>query len=520
MKVQTLKIEHCIKYFGVIGMLGVCLLGLGLESAKAQTADDALRFSRRFPASGAEMMGRGGAGIAGVADFSSMRINPAGLGLFESSALTASLDALRTGDDGVFQVSGLNSSLNSDINDTRLGHFAYIYKFPTARGSLVIGAAFTQINTFERSLNFAGDNPSNSITDYLMPVPGEFTLVQGSDGVVPDFSRDLSFIGFEIFAIDLDQGLLDSGDPVPFLPAVTVGTVLQTGNVTESGRMKEFNIGGAGEAAPGVMVGLSLSIPYGTYRFDRIFEEEDINNDNDGTGGTTDFNFLRLDERIKSELIGVNVRVGVTAQLNRQLRAGLTVETPTYYNIDESFGTHLRTVFDNGDSFEYGDQPGEDAGSGVFEYDINTPWRIGAGLTFDHTGVSISADAEYVDWSQLELHSKDASFADENRFITQNLDAVINTRIGVQYTVGDVDLRGGFAYQPDPRPSVSGLDRNDTFFSAGLGYRFDEQVQVDLGWMQERFNDRYIPYGEVANAPVVSEEVVRNRFSLGVKLFF
>lgn len=509
--------------FDAIRQLAVLwiIFGFALASGvNAQTAEDALRFSRRFPANGAVMLGRGGAGIAGVADYSAMSINPAGLGFYDSSAFTGSLSALRTGDDGAFRISGASSGLNTNVNDTRLGHLAYIYKFPTARGSLVIGAAFTQVNTFERSLNYSGENPSNSITDFLMPVPGEFTLENGSDGVFPNFTRDLSFIGFETFAIDLNQGLVDAGDPVPFLPAVTAGTVLQTGNVVESGRMKEVNIGGAGEAAPGVMVGLSVNIPFGTYRFNRIFEEDDFRNDNNGTGGTTDFNFLSLNERVKSELIGVNVRAGVTAQLNRLVRVGLTVESPTYYNIDESFDTRLETIFDNGDSFIYGDQPDENAGSGVFKYDINTPWRLGAGLTLENARISVSADAEYVDWSQLELKSKNASFADENRFITQNLDAVINTRIGVQYTFGDVDLRGGFDYQPDPRKATGGLDRDKTYFSAGLGYRFDEQVQVDLGWMQERFDDRYLPYSEVTNAPVVNEQVTRNRFSLGFKLLF
>jgi hypothetical protein len=116
-----------------------------------------------------------------------------------------------------------------------------------------------------------------------MPLQGEFELTEDGTDVFTEFFRTPSFIAFETFAIDFDQGLFDDDDPIPFLPAVSTGTVLQSGFVTEEGRMSEINFGAAMEAAEGVMIGASLNIPVASYTFTRVFEEEDIFNDNDGS---------------------------------------------------------------------------------------------------------------------------------------------------------------------------------------------------------------------------------------------
>ena len=92
--------------------------------------------------------------------------------------------------------------------------------------------------------------------------------------------------------------------------------------------------------------------------------------------------------------------MGMSAKVNPQMLVGVTIETPTYYSVDEDFRTRLETFFDNGDAFE-------DHLSEFTEYEIETPWRLGAGLSYEVAGLTLSADAEYVDWSQLMLRAND-----------------------------------------------------------------------------------------------------------------
>ncbi len=493
--------------------------------AKAQSAEDAFRFSERFPATGAKQLGMAGVSRAGMPDWTTVATNPAGLGWMKRTQVLGSLNSWSTQDASLYQIGSFNSSLDTESSYTRLGNAGYVYKAPVARGSMAFAIGYNQMNSFRRNLFFSGENASNSITDFFMPLPGEFELVEDDgpdavpftddDFITAVFSRPLSSVAFETFGIDLDQGLIEAGSDVPFLPAVVRGTVLQTGEVFEEGGTEEFTFSGAAEVAPNVMLGVGLNLAHGNYRFSRFFNEVDINNDNDGTGITTDFESLRLNESLYSNMWGVNLRSGVSAAVTPQLRLGMTVETPTQYSVSEDFTMNLDTFFDNGDSFT-------DRINVLNDYTLKTPWRFGGGAALTLSMITISADAEYVDWSQLQLKSKnrgDFSFDDVNRGIRRDYDAVVNANIGAALKLGrKVTLRAGYAVQPDPRPTET-LDRSKEFFSAGIGIRFQRIFEIDLGWTNEQFKDLYQPYVEVDDAPIITEDITRNRVAVGLRFY-
>ncbi len=505
---------------------GLTMALIAPENSRAQDGADALRFLQQLPGITATANGIAGAGIGGRTDASAFRTNPAGLAWNETSWFAASLSNQNVSDEAVFNAPGSSTRLEPDVSSTGLASLAYAYKVPTAQGRLVVGAGFNQTSSFDRSLFYDGTNNANSITDFFMPLPGEFELNEDADGVFPSFSRDLSFIAFETFGIDLSPELIDAGDPVPFLPAVSAGTVRQVGTVEEDGRMTELSFAGAVEAAKDVMIGVSINIPFGEYNFLREHTEEDFQNDNDGTGGTTDFSSLRFTEAFSSDFVGVNARFGLSALVAPGARIGLTVETPTYVSVEESFNTVLETTFDNGDFFSYGNGLTETAGSGDFDYTITSPWKIGVGGSYAVSGLTLLADVEWVDWSQLELDADGFSFDQENQDIQRTLDAVVNARLGAEYQVEKLTLRGGFAIYPDPRESDSplvpsdGVDREQTYLSAGLGYAFSKEVSASISWMQGQFDDQFRPYTDVDGAPTVAEEVTTNRVMIGFTFGF
>ncbi|MFV1981516.1 MAG: OmpP1/FadL family transporter [Rhodothermia bacterium] len=507
-----------------LSVLAIAML-IQVHVANGQSAEDAFRFAERFPGTGAKQLGMAGVSRAGMPDWTTVATNPAGLGWMKRTQVLGSLNTWSTLDASLYQVGSFNSSLDTESSYTRLGNAGYVYKAPVARGSMAFAIGYNQMNSFRRNLFFSGENGSNSITDFFLPLPGEFELVQeDGDDAVPFtdddfttavFTRPLSTVAFETFGIDLDQGLIESGSDVPFLPAVVRGTVSQTGEVFEEGGTEEFTISGAAEVSPNVMVGAGLNLAHGNYRFSRFFDEVDINNENDGSGITTDFESLRLNEALYSNMWGVNLRTGVSAAVTSQLRIGMTVETPTQYSVSEDFTMNLDTFFDNGDSFT-------DRVNVLNDYTLTTPWRLGGGAALTLSMITISADAEFVDWSQLRLKSKtraDFSFDDVNRGIRRDYNSVVNANIGAALKLGrKVTIRGGYAVQPDPRPTET-LDRSKEFISAGIGFRFQRIFEIDLGWTNERFQDRYQPYVEVENAPIVTEDITRNRVALGLRFY-
>jgi long-subunit fatty acid transport protein len=285
--------------------------------------------------------------------------------------------------------------------------------------------------------------------------------------------------------------------------------------------MGELAIGGAVEASRDVMVGLGLNIVFGDYRFESLFDEFDVNNANDGGGFTTDFESVTMTESIETDMVGVNVRAGVSADVADGLRVGLALETPTYYAVEETYSTRIETTFDNGDAFS-------ELTSGSSEYELKTPWRFTGGLSYTMSGLTVSADAELVDWSQMRLEAStgrdELYFDDVNREIRRKYEPTINARFGAEYDLGSIALRGGYAVSPNPLDSdvVSEdvLDASRQYVSAGIGFSVRDDFEINVGWMREMFDDQYAPYTEVENAPFVVEDVARDRIAVGVRMSF
>ena len=532
--------------------MGGVLVGLLVLAApaQAQTADDALRFTQRAPAFSPRMMGIGGAGTAGLEDYTAFLYNPAALAYFPHSELGGAFNAVSTTDDARFYIPGADpSTLEQDGRDYGLGNLGYVYKFPTAQGSFVIGAALNQVTTFNRTLAFEGTNASSSITDTFLPLEGNYEIGSGEQ---PSFFADLPLIAYNAGAIEFRPDFQDD-DPnaYPFVQAVAPGeAVTQRGEIREEGRMREFNLGGAVEATENVMVGLSANLSFGRYQFDRSYTEVDQG------GNTPDlydvlldngellrgFEELQVEQGFTSNLLGASLRVGLSSRLLTGLRGGLMLESPTYYSVNEEYSHQITTIFDEGGSLTYGNRA-DDVGSGEFDYRIITPWRLSGGLAYSIGAATVAADAEFVDWSQMELGAQ----SDEDYFevdnpvnpnIRENLGTVLNTRFGLEYRFGAVSLRGGFAFQADPYTvdvqrarGEETFNRSRLFYSAGLGYRLSDRLELDVAWMQERFEDQYLPYGyfnDIAvpgegatiTPPVVEEEVTRNRFVVGLRYAF
>lgn len=510
----------------------------------AQTADDVLRFSLRDPATSARALGISGAGTAGWADLSALQSNPAGLGYYTTSEVAGGLTVLATNDASTFQVGSSGPRFEQDRVDSAVypGPLSVVYNVPTQRGSLVFGLGYTQTSLFDRTLSYAGDNESSSITDTFLPRNNEYE-VDDEGMFFPDDvpSNIIPFIAFQGGAIEFFQQDFDNG-LYPFEQAVLPGTLIrQEGLVQREGRMNEINFAGAVEMAPDVMVGGSANISLGRYVFEhRLTEIDQGENDNYEVLRNGQF-YTGLDrmtfrERFESNFSGFNLQVGVSANVLPSVRVGVTAETPTWTSVQEDFtDAIIRTEFLDGQSLAYGDDPNENEGQGTFNYRVTTPWRLGAGLAYDTKRVRVTADVEFVDWSNLSLDSESFDFPTENDVIDEDFGPVLNWRGGLEYTFGfGPALRAGAAYRPDPRryditfANGESFDRSRLFFSLGASVPFSEQFTLDVGVMQERTKDQFVPYPSVTPpnesnpiaVPFVDQDITRTIVSVDLRYSF
>ena len=498
--------------------------------AYAQTLDNTYVFTSRSPATGPRMMGMAGAGIAGIADYGALRTNPAGLGYFKNSEVSGALHAFSSTDASKYRT-GIRTVAEgeTDVRATRLGNLAWIQKFPTSQGSFVLGGAFNELGTFDRNLTFAGTNASSSISTSWLPYGDEFTIDKDENGYFPVFSNDLPKLAYEGGSIEfLEENVLLDGDL--FYEAVAPGTrIEQMGDVLEKGRMSELSLGGAWEASRNVMVGLSANFAFGSYRIDNVYEEGDAYGENGpeeyevilDSGSLFGFQSLLYEEGFDSDLSGFNLRGGVSTTFSSGLRAGLSIESPTFYEISETHYREIATWFDEGASL------GADI-SYEYEYELRTPWRMGVGASWELGNLLLAADMEYVDWSQMEFDGHEADsdlYRNLNREIRDTMDPIWNMRLGAAYAFTNLTLRGGIANYPDPfglevSQGSGKTDRDRSFLSFGLSYRFSDTFHVDAGWTGVEYQDQYTPYRHVDDPPLAEETVTQQRFLLGIRVGF
>lgn len=553
-------------------LLGGLLAMLPLSGAHGQTLDDVLRYSNSFPAAGANITGLAGAGLSSGRDApAALFANPAGLGWISSSVLGGNFTLHRTRTDTRFATPDATAFGDRAVSDYRLGSLSGAYSFPTAQGAFVIAAAYHQTDTYGRGLDVRGENRSNSISRTLLP--SGFDVFD--DGTI-EFNTVRSRIAFEAGATDFSRGVFENGN-YPFFqganpndPAVDGAMTLdQQDDVRAFGQMNEVSVGGAAAIGPDVMLGAGLNVAFGSYTYERFFREtetsgllppEDPQNpqppyDPYFLSGTAleGFQELRIEERIEAELTGVSVRTGLSAQPIDALRVGLHLESPTWVSIDEVFGTAMETTLDcdfsrSGTSCPVGGVPGFESGSltsNEFEYDLRTPWRIGAGLQYRVADLTILGDVEFMDWTTAEVDAGNTGSEDIDRAIERivvdlnrqirELDPTFNTRVGLEYETDLFGLRVGSAYRPSPLtdeavapnrrpPSQIGRqlsstvpDRSQLFLSAGASVALSDKATLNINWLQEHSEDRFVSYAlETGTAPVVREDLRRNRITLGI----
>lgn len=524
-----------------LNLLGVLLVtGLIASPLLAQTAGEAYRFGTRSPAVGTRAAGMGGAGIAGWSDPSALYTNPAGLGYYTTSELSGGLNTLLSQDESTYQifVEDPPSNRTEETSSVQLGHLTGIYNVDTQQGSLVFALGYNRVATFDRRLQYEGENDASSITDTFLPTGSEYEITEESIIVNPV----VPFVAFQAGAIEFFESRFQN-DEYPFLQAVAPGRrIRQTGTVSRTGNMNEWNLAGAAEVAPDVMLGLSANLSSGTYDFEHDLTEADLEGDDEysvvtGDGLLEDFQSMLFRTRFSSEFTGFNLRGGLSAAPVDNVRFGFSFETPTWYSVSEEFtDAFIRTTFANG-SLTYGDDADEDEARGQFDYRLNTPWRLGIGISYNSDPLLVTADIEVVDWSTASLSSDNQDFVIEQA--DDDLEATygyaFNWRGGVEYRFENgLRLRAGGAYRPDGRDFDVSFANGDTedrsrlFLSAGAGFNLSEQFTVNLAWMQERTKDQFVPYRSVtppmetapiAN-PIVDETVVRNQIRLGATYQF
>lgn len=472
-------------------------------STMAQNETDALRFSQVYYQGTARSMSMGGAFGAIGADFSSLSMNPAGIGLYRTNEFTLSPTIYNSktestyngmyGDDlrSNFSLGNMGVVLTNKIDDGSSASPWKYYQF---------GFGMNRTNAFHNRHFIQGDNPDHSKVDVYLD---RVWNTDPSD-IEDQFPYDL-YPAWYVYLLDTVR---DGNGNLVYTRPVPQGGIRQFETQNTWGSTNEWLFSAGANLSDKVFVGATFGIPYTRFFRETIYTEKDVNDDYAG------FDEWSYTETVETRGAGINLKVGVIAWPVDWLRIGAAVHTPTYYaEMQDIWYSSVEAKLEP-------DYNKKSSPTGEYLYDISTPMRaIGsAAVIFGKYGL-LSADYEYVNYSKMRLRAPDYNFTSENQNIKDYYTSTYNLRLGTEWRLDQFSLRGGYALYGSPYADDlnDGKRSNVTF---GIGYN-EKNFSLDLAYINGSMNQNYYLYTSENYSTNATEQKQKiNQFVLTTRFRF
>jgi hypothetical protein len=462
----------------------------------AQNEDDAIRYARQYIVGTARAVGMGNAMGAVGGDFTSLSINPAGIGVYRKSEFTFSPSFTWNSTKSDF----LGNKIEQSDFAFEIGNVGYILNTKTGREkglvSTSFGFGYNQMNNFNQEVLMAGINRNSSLLD-------NYTNIYN------DPSQDISDF-YEGLAYDVDLIAWDSTAGEYFNDFKRGGYDQEQQRwIKTEGYTGEYIFSAGTNISNKLYIGTTLG--YERARYERIIEhtEEDLNNQIDYTE-----EFLQYDYLL-TRGYGFNMKFGVLARPLDFLRLGAAFHIPTYYWLYDHYDTRMTAWYDNNLNI-----PSKTAYSphGEFDYKVQSPWKFvgSAALVINNFGL-LSFDYERIDYSNVFMEGYGYGFSDENTAIAQNFKAVNNFRMGAEFRLGIGYFRGGYQIYGTPLKYVDPTaDSKYSVISGGIGIRSDDYF-MDISYSNGMTKEAYYMYPEMTTGSINKSNLNNIMLTMGYR---
>jgi hypothetical protein len=465
-------------------VLSSLFLGLSIN-VFAQNEDDALRYSNTKFGGTARSTAMGGAFGALGSDFSSLSINPAGIGLYRKSEFSFSpaIGGAST------QSNYFGETNKDDKYQFSVSNFGLVFggtkesKNNKWKG-VAFGFGYNRLANFNNRIIVQGNNGSNSLTDVYL------AEAQGTDPAnLPAFGTNLAW---NTYLIDTLNGAYFSSMPSNI-------NKTQRKTVEKRGGMGETVISLGGNYDNKLFLGATLGFQKIRYWEESNYSESPVTDTFDIEGFTVN-NYLNTDGN------GMNVKLGVIYMPVPYVRIGGAFHSPTFFNMHDNFSTGMSTSFSDSSTFNAGTDANGGGDKGNYDYRFNSPFRAVGSLAFIFGKYGlISADYEYVNYREAKFRAVGYSFIDQNNTIRDKYRAAGNLRVGTEIKLEPFSIRFGYALYASPFKDKS-LMSDQQFFTGGFGYRQDGFF-ADISYMRSIHNEKYYLYNSSFNPTSVANKL-------------
>ncbi|NNC70227.1 MAG: hemin receptor [Flavobacteriaceae bacterium] len=419
-------------------LLGGLLSSWAITAQTLSEADAAILFTGEDINGSARYNALSGAFGALGGDYSAIDVNPAGLAVFKNSGFSASVGIRDTDISSSFY----GNTIDNNDNYFDLNQIGGVFVFESGRSSdikkFALGFNYSMSRDFQNNW-FASGVPIDSQGNVIAPL----TEVEDPDVLYPNFE----------------------------------GTDFQN---STRGRSDKFVLALASQPNDKLYIGAALN--FYDIDFTQLTSYEEFNSDEDG-------NTLDIFAEDAYTILGngVSFNVGLITKPTQETRFGIAYQSPTWYEVSQEQIVFDTAVFENGN---LDPQTGNGSDAFVFDYNLTTPSKITGSFAylFGREGL-ISIDYSYKDYKNIKLRPTN-EFNVENQFFSDNLQGSSEFRVGAEWRIDNVSLRGGYRFEENPFRDAIDTD-HISGYSLGLGFKFKGNTRLDLAYQTSNNTDIY-----------------------------
>ncbi|MBQ7472263.1 MAG: outer membrane protein transport protein [Prevotella sp.] len=435
----------------------------------------------------ARYVGMGGAMDALGADLSTISSNPAGIGLFRSSAISGTL--------GFISKQGSRNFADSKKNITSFDQAGFVYAMRTSNDCFLNFAFnYHKSKNFGQILTAAGRLADGASQGRLTYNKGAIGGIWGIEDMKKHeiSSNDLGFNQMDYLYCNtiLYNPLLD-----PVNPFVYYGAEQYDFGRSNKGYIANYDFNISGNIHDRVYIGLTFGFKDVHYK--SYCEYAELYGENEAKLGG-----VLVEDHRKISGTGVDVTAGIIVRPfdASPFRIGFSIATPTFYDLKTKNTTALLVdVSQVSHVMGYETYNGPSALDIDYRYDfkMNTPWRfaLSAGHTIGQK-LALGTTVEYADYSSIDTRLKD-EWVDEwgytydnsesdnemNHHTKKTLKGVATVKLGAEYKpIPQLALRAGYNYV-SPMYKSSGV-------KDGMLYSWGNRVQSSTDYTNWKATNR------------------------------
>jgi hypothetical protein len=475
--------------------IAVCLCVL--TKANAQEPPDALRYSFITQSGSARNQAIGGAGASLGGEFSTLFMNPAGLGFYKTNEFVFS---------GAYHMQKFKSTYKGELSSLSKNNFnvpasGILFSIPNYGNAglrnFTIAIGMNRAADFSSNLYYKGLNNKSSYSEkYLEELKYNNVTDPDSAALKLPFGASLAFNTFLIDTTTVNGALYKTlANPATGL--------IQENTIHSSGGITDLALGGAVNLKEKLFFGATVTVPVLNYERDSHFKESDATSTT-----TNNFNFFDVYETLNTKGFGVNGKIGLIYKPVEYVRLGLALHSPTFYELTDTYTTEVITDLEGYGGAGIKKQVSGDFTNnqpGQLKYNLVTPSKVIASASYVFREVEnvkmqkafITADLEYVNYKATNFKVIDKQdidtknyFTDLNSVIDQQYKGTFDFRLGGELKFNTFMVRLGGAWYGNPYRYEKA---SRIKLGGGLGYR-DKGMFVDLSYVYGINKDVNYPY--------------------------